>query len=109
MFIRELTIDEATQVWSKGKGGGSVRKYRCTSGARKGRVMASPASCNKPLNVHKSAGLKKTRQKKKQAMAYRSGITKRSNPGAIRTAKLNKSAAKIRPRKSSSKRSRRMK
>ena len=45
-------------VWSR-QGGKQVRKYRCTSGVRKGRTMASPASCNMPLDVSKGQTLKK--------------------------------------------------
>ena len=47
-------------VWSR-QGGKQVRKYRCTSGVRKGRVMASPASCNMPLDVAKGQTLKKNK------------------------------------------------
>jgi len=106
MLIRDLT--EATQIWAK-SGNKNVRKYRCTSGARKGRVMASPASCSKPISAHKSASMKQTRQRKKQPMAYKSSLAKRSNPAALRTKSLNKSSRKVRPRKSSSRRARRMK
>jgi len=106
MLLRSLF--EATQIWAK-SGSKNVRKYRCTSGARKGRVMASPASCSKPLNVGKSASLKKTRTKRKQSMSFKSGLSKRSNPGAIRTNRLNKSSTKTAPRKTSTKRARRLK
>lgn len=107
MLIRSI-ITEATQIWSK-SGGKNVRKYRCTSGARKGRVMASPASCSKPLHVGKSTSLKKTRTKRKQSMSFKSGLAKRSNPSAIRTQRLNKSSTKSTPRKANTRRSRRIK
>lgn len=88
MLIRELT--EATQVWSK-SGKSSVRKYRCTSGVRKGRVMASPAACNKPLNVSKSKSFKQTRSTKAPTMKFKSKIAKKSNPASNRNIRLNKS------------------
>lgn len=94
MFIRELI--EATQVWSK-KGTASVRKYRCTSGVRKGRVMSSPAACNKPLNVHKSKTLKQTRSQKSPTMKFKSKIAKKSNPASNRNIRLNKA---VKPKKS---------
>lgn len=106
MLIRDLT--EATQIWSK-SGGKNVRKYRCTSGARKGRIMASPASCNKPLNAKKSAAFKKTRTKKAPQISFRSGLTKRSSPASIRTKSLNKSSQKTKPRTSNKTRARRIK
>ena len=95
MIVQELL--EATQVWSK-SGGKSVRKYRCTSGVRKGRVMASPASCNKPISVSKSVNFKKTKKAKQPSMSYKSSIAKRSNPASVRARKLNKAQG---PRKRS--------
>ena len=96
MLIRELI--EATQVWSK-KGGGSVRKYRCTTGIRKGRVMSSPAACSKPLNVHKSKSLKQTRSQKAPVMKFKSKIAKRSNPASKRNIRLNKAVKPKRTRR----------
>ena len=104
MLLR--SIFEATQIWAK-SGNKNVRKYRCTSGQRKGRVMASPAACSKPVNVHKSAAFKKTRSKKAKQMSFKSGLTKRSNAASLRKKQLNKSS--VRPRTSSSKRARRIK
>lgn len=93
MFLRELY--EATQVWSK-SGGKSVRKYRCTSGVRKGRVMSSPAACNKPINISKSTSFKKTKSAKPATIKWRSSRTKSNNPASRRNVKLNKAAT---PRK----------
>ena len=84
MLIRELT--EATQVWSK-SGKTSVRKYRCTSGVRKGRVMA----CSKPLDIKKSKSFKQTRSTKAPTMKFKSKIAKKSNPASNRNIRLNKS------------------
>ena len=94
MLLRELI--EATQVWSK-KGTSSVRKYRCTSGVRKGRVMSSPAACNKPVNAHKSKTFKQTRSQKAPTMKFKSKIAKKSNPASNRNIRLNKS---VKPKKS---------
>lgn len=94
MLLRELI--EATQVWSK-KGTSSVRKYRCTSGVRKGRVMSSPAACNKPVNAHKSKAFKQTRSQKAPTMKFKSKIAKKSNPASNRNIRLNKS---VKPKKS---------
>lgn len=90
-------ILEASQVWSK-KGTKSVRKYRCTSGVRKGRVMSSPAACNKPLNIHKSKLFKQTKASKAPQIKFKSRMSKKSNPASTRNIRLNKS---IRPRKRS--------
>lgn len=87
MLLRQIT--EATMVWTK-SGGKTVRKYRCTNGYRAGRVMASPASCNKPLNVHKSAALKKTKAAKSARIAMTGVKTRRSNPQSQQLRRLNK-------------------
>lgn len=88
-----IEVVEATQVWSKA-GGKSVRKYRCTAGIRKGRVMSSPSACNKPVNVKKSASFKKTKRKKLPQIKYKTRIAKSSNPASKRGSRLNKA---IRP------------
>ena len=88
MLIRELT--EATQVCSKSDKT-SVRKYTCSSGVRKGRVMASPAACSKPLDIKKSKSFKQTRSTKAPTMKFKSKIAKKSNPASNRNIRLNKS------------------
>ena len=89
MQVFEILEAGPTMAWTR-KGNTNVRKFRCQSGPRKGRVMASPASCNKPLNIHKSMNLKVTKQKKSSHIKTRGKITRRSNPGSIRRVKLNK-------------------
>lgn len=88
MFIREL-FEAGGNAWGR-KGNKTVRKYRCTYGPRKGRVMSSPASCNKPIDIHKSVTLKQTKQKKGGSMKVKSKLTKRSNSASLRLKKLNK-------------------
>lgn len=82
-------------VWSR-QGGKQVRKYRCTSGLRKGRVMASPASCNAPINVAKGQTLRKTKAKKSGGIKMKSMRTRNQNVRSLRLAKLNKPTNKSR-------------
>lgn len=88
MLIIEIVEGKASMAWTR-KGSKNVRKYRCTSGPRKGRVMASPASCNKPINIHKSLALKTTKKKKGQSIKFKSKITQRTNPASRRLKTLN--------------------
>ena len=44
MQIKEIISEGVVQIWSR-TGGKMVRKYRCTSGPRKGRIVASPGEC----------------------------------------------------------------
>lgn len=81
-------IKEATQVWSRA-GGKQVRKYRCQSGIRKGRVMSSPAACNKPLDVKRSVNLKKTKMTKGGRIQMTGTRTRKTNVASKRLKKLN--------------------
>jgi hypothetical protein len=87
MLVRELF--EVTQAWGR-KGGHTVRKFRCTSGVRKGRVMSSPAACNKPLNIKKSTSFKQTKHRKGGTMKMKSALTKRTSSASKRLRTLNK-------------------
>ena len=48
MKITEIVTESVVQIWSRTKGGKMVRKYRCTAGPRKGRVVSSPSVCTQP-------------------------------------------------------------
>lgn len=85
-----MNIFEITSRAYQRKGTSQSLKFRCTSGPRKGQVRASPAACNAPINIKKSATLKKTRAAKTNAIAVKASRTKRINPGSIRTRNLNK-------------------
>ena len=50
-------IEGAVQIFGRSKGK-VVRKYRCTSGQRKGRIVASPTTCTAPKRVKSSIALK---------------------------------------------------
>lgn len=88
MRLREIT--EAVSTAFKRTGTKNTRKFRCKSGPRKGRVMASPASCNKPLNYKRSAGLKKTKSRLGKQRSFRSALTRKRNPASRRLTKLNR-------------------
>ena len=54
-------LDEGPKIaWAR-VGNKVVKKYRCTSGARQGRIVAHPSQCNKPINLKQRL---KFRQKK---------------------------------------------
>jgi hypothetical protein len=84
MFLREVMA-----VFSR-QGNKTVRKYRCTTGARKGRIVADPETCVAPLNIKKSMTMQKTRGTKAKRAAVKSRITKRSNQFSRRLNRLNK-------------------
>jgi|TARA_B110000503_G_scaffold11409_1_gene15496 hypothetical protein len=89
MLLRDI-ISEA-QVWAR-SGKKVVRKYRCTAGKRKGRVVAKPAQCFAAPDVKKRIKLKMTKARLGNRMARKSKKTKRINPASKMVQALNKSS-----------------
>lgn len=75
-------IQEASlQVFGRTRKGKSIgRKFRCTSGPRKGRVVADPATCNKPINIASRIRAKQSRPKYKVRAGLARSRTMRTNP-----------------------------
>lgn len=66
---------------------GLVRKYRCTSGQKKGRVVAKPSTCFTSVKQGKSTRLKKTRRVRSTAQSQRRALTtKRPTYSRVRRA-----------------------
>lgn len=88
MILQELTEGMA---WAK-RGNKVVRKYRCTSGNRKSRVVSSPAQCFAAPDIKKRIKMKMTRARLGARMARKAKKTKRVNPASKRVAALNRSS-----------------
>jgi hypothetical protein len=82
---------EEKQVWAR-SGQKVVRKYRCTSGSRKGRVVKEPAQCFRAPDVKKRIKLKQTKARMGARMSRKAKRTKRVNPTSRRVAALNRMA-----------------
>jgi hypothetical protein len=90
MLLRELFTDiEEKQVWGR-TGKKVVRKYRCTSGRRKGKVVAKMQQCFAPLDIKQSVRFKRAKQRLGARMARKSNRTKRVNPASRRVQALNR-------------------
>ena len=87
-IFAEEVLDEK-QIWGR-KGNQVVRKYRCTSGRRRGRIVSNPAQCFKAIDVNKRMTLKRTRAKMGSKMMRRAQRTKRINPASRRLKNLNR-------------------
>jgi len=72
------------------------RRYRCTTGPRKGRMVADPATCSAPINIKKRMDFRSTRAKKKGIQGARAGYTKKYNPTSKIAKKLNVGVKKTR-------------
>lgn len=94
----ESLEEGVTTIFGK-SGNKTVRKYRCTSGTRKGRIVAKPSTCTAPANVKASVTLKKTRRSKGKSISVKSSRTKRTNPASQKLRNLNVGRRRIKPRK----------
>jgi hypothetical protein len=95
MLLRELlnhtTTDdlEEGQTWAR-SGKKVVRKYRCSSGPRKNRVVAKMAQCFAATDIKKRMNFKKTKARLGAKMARKAKKTKRINPASKRVQSLNR-------------------
>ena len=90
MILRELFENlSERQVWAK-SGSKVVRKYRCTSGPRKGRTVANLGQCFAAPDIKKRTKLKLTKARLGAKMTRKAKKTKRINPASQRVRALNK-------------------
>lgn len=92
MFLTEsynTVVAEAKMVFAR-RGKKVTRKFRCTVGKRKGKVVASPQQCTAPVDLKKRFVLKRTKAMKGGMMTRKSKRTKRSNPASRVVAQMNK-------------------
>jgi hypothetical protein len=81
-------IDEGVaQILRRVKGKGIKPGFRCTSGPRKGRIVAKPSTCFAQRNVEKGAKIRKKRQAKARIAGKKLAVTKRSGGGSRRLKK----------------------
>ena len=83
-------LTEAKRVWKR-VGKKLKRAIRCTSGKRKGRIVAQAKGCTGAINIKKRFLMKKLRRLYKGKMARKAKRTKRFNVASRRLKSLNKS------------------
>lgn len=94
MLLREFFIDpeeelEEGQTWAR-SGKKVVRKYRCSSGPRKNRIVSKMAQCFAAPDIKKRQQFKKTKARLGSRMARKAKRTKRINPASKRVQALNR-------------------
>ena len=94
MLLRELlnhtTEDlEEGQTWAR-SGKKVVRKYRCSGGPRKNRVVSKMAQCFAAPDIKKRMQLKMTKARLGGKMIRKAKKTKRINPASKRVQALNR-------------------
>ena len=75
-----------SQIFRRQKGTKPIKGFRCTSGPRKGRIVAKPSTCFQKTDPVKSAKIRKKRQQKANIAGKKLAQTKRSGAGARRLA-----------------------
>ena len=73
-----------SQIFRRKKGGAPTKGFRCSSGARKGRIVAKPSTCFAKFDPVKSAKIRKKRGIKARIAGVKLGRTKRSGAGSKR-------------------------
>ena len=99
MLLRELYnhLNEK-QIWGR-SGQKVVRKFRCTVGRRKGRIVKKIAQCFASPNIKARITMKRTRAWFGAKMMRKRQKTMRTNPASKRVLALNKAGSKPAARK----------
>lgn len=98
MRAEEFVVERVTQIWAR-SGNKTVRKYRCTSGSRKGRIVAKPSTCTAPKNFSKAQTLKRTKARRGGMIKTFSKRTKKYNPASKRLRTMNRRRSTSRRKK----------
>jgi hypothetical protein len=89
MQLRELFDITEKMAWAK-RGNKVVRKFRCTTGPRKGRIVSDLGQCFAAPDVKKRTRLKLTKARLGAKMARKAKKTKRVSPASKRVKALNR-------------------
>lgn len=92
-FLNEAyntVVTESKVVFAK-RGNKVAKKFRCTVGKRKGRVVSSPQQCVAPIDLKKRFVMKRTKASKGARMIKKAQRTKKTNAASKIVARLNKS------------------
>jgi len=89
MQLRELFNINEKMAWAK-RGNKVVRKYRCSTGTRAGRIVSNIGQCFAAPDVKKRARLKLTRARLGSRITRKANKTKRVNPASKRVKAMNR-------------------
>lgn len=87
-FMAEEPLEEK-RVWAR-TGKNVVRKYRCTAGSRKGRVVSKFQQCFAAPDIKKRNRLTRIKNRLGKRLARKAQRTKRINPASRRVQALNR-------------------
>ena len=84
MADHSAIAEGVSQIFRRQKGGKPKAGFRCTSGPRKGRIVAKPSTCFQKTDPQRSAKIRKKRQIKATQAGKKLAQTKRSGAGSLR-------------------------
>ena len=87
MRIDEIVTEKV--AWKR-RGNVLKRQFRCSSGPRKGRVVANPGQCFKPIDIKKRLTLRKMKARMGSRLQRKAGRTKKFNPISRRLKSMNR-------------------
>ena len=93
LYDVEVITEVGGRVLGRSRSGGITRKFRCTSGPRKGRVVADPATCTKPIDMKKRIKARQTRQRKSGQASFKRSRTMRTSAASKIIKRTNKQRA----------------
>lgn len=73
-----------SQILRRTKGKAPKQGFRCSSGPRKGRIVAKPSTCFQKTDPQRSAKIRKKRQAKAKTAGKKLAQTKRAGAGSLR-------------------------
>ena len=73
-----------SQILRRTKGKAPKQGFRCSSGPRKGRIVAKPSTCFQKTDPQRSAKIRKKRQVKAKTAGKKLAQTKRAGAGSLR-------------------------
>jgi len=73
-----------SQILRRAKKGTVSKGFRCTSGPRKGRIVAKPSTCFQKLDPQKGTRIRAKRKAKAGIIGKKMAQTKRSGAGSVR-------------------------
>jgi len=91
MLISDLIGMVETKMIFGRKGKQVVKKYRCSLGRKKGRIVSNPSVCSAPLDLKKRMTMKKMKARMGARLQRKIKFTKKFNPASRRVAAMNKS------------------
>ena len=86
MIISDILPTNETRMIFGRKGKQVVKKYRCSFGRKKGRIVSNPSVCSAPLDIKKRMIMKKMKARMGSRLQRKIKFTKRFNPASRRVA-----------------------